>query len=70
MKGSIIVFLVVTVCLGALGVGIYREWTERSNPYEDQGLVIKWEVDGATSSYPWIEVWAEHGGHRYPCNTI
>ncbi|MBK1790620.1 hypothetical protein [Persicirhabdus sediminis] len=33
-----------------------------TNPYKNDGLVIKWGVSGATNSYPWIDVWVIYDG--------
>ena len=68
MRRSHIAFGIATICFGVLGVLICREWRERSNPYEEEGLVIQWKVGGATYSYPWIEVWVDYGGSRHPCD--
>ncbi|MGE9271222.1 MAG: hypothetical protein ACQKBU_10500 [Verrucomicrobiales bacterium] len=68
MRRSFIVYGIVALCLGFLGVRIVQRWRERFNPYIDQGLVIEWKVGGATSSYPWIEVGANYDGRRYPCD--
>ena len=34
------------------------------NPYINDGLVVRWDVGGATNSYPWINVWVLHEGSK------
>ena len=53
-----------TLTLVGLCIWAYSERKDRTNPYKDEGLVIEWRTGGATSSYPWIEVWTEYEGAR------
>ena len=64
MKKSYATTIFAIVILIVMGVIAHREWRARFNPYKNDGLTIKWDVGGATSAYPWIDVSAIHNGEE------
>ena len=59
-----IIAILVTTAVLVVGALIIYDSYRHSNPYEDDGLVIEWDVGGATNAYPWINVWVDHDGER------
>ena len=53
-----------TLALLVLATVIYGYRASRVNPYKQDGLNVEWDVGGASSSYPWIDVWVQHDGQR------
>ena len=60
-KLSTIILSGIGIIIG-ISIWIFGVWQERSNPYTNEDLTIKWNYGGATSSYPWIDVFVNHGG--------
>ena len=64
MKAPTSIKIFAVIATAAVGLLILNQWRVRTNPYKNQGLMIEWDFGGATSAYPWINVWVDHEGER------